>query len=418
MQAILNLNSMMAHQPWRLSAHHIALLVDPALTPHGVAHCWSLSELVHALVILSSFHALSGLVLGCGLVPEIDIQLDLALKVLDQPSPSSSSSSTSRDSETESDEEGMGMGMGMAMGTSSGGQTLSSTLAPLGASASLASVASSAEKERERSVARMIEIFNRVSFQGGEEGNGESSGGGSGEREEDEGERRRRAAEYWEATDDDPSEANPLYPVALSRSRSRSHRRSLNYSRRSLPLSPLPTLLPCADKYVHDDGPSRLHHIDFDVHSSDYSICRISDYNWTDHGYELVTQYYPLAAPLLDDLFSHTLKLTYNTFSDNQDINTQRFREAIWYYVHRLKGIFHEYYNYQDVNVVLSKRIKSLVKKVVCYPDTIGRSDFEYLDLPLTDSEKCHLILIATEASKQAELLYALRAIMRYQSER
>lgn len=280
MQAILNLNSMMAHQPWRLSAHHIALLVDPALTPHGVAHCWSLSELVHALVILSSFHALSGLVLGCGLVPEIDIQLDLALKVLDQPSPSpsSSSSSTFRDSETESDEEGMGMGMGMggAMGSSSGGQTLSSTLAPLGASASLASVASSAEKERERSVARMIEIFNRVSFQGGEEGTGTGSGdgegNGSGEREEDEGERRRRAAEYWEATDDDPSEANPLYPVALSRSRSRSHRRSLNYSRRSLPLSPLPTLLPCADKYVHDDGPSRLHHIDFDVHSSDYSF--------------------------------------------------------------------------------------------------------------------------------------------------
>lgn len=268
MQAILNLNSMMAHQPWRLSAHHIALLVDPALTPHGVAHCWSLSELVHALVILSSFHSLSGLVLGCGLVPEIDIQLDLALKVLDQPLPSSSSSSF-RDSETESDEEGVILGGGG--GGSSGGQTLTSTLAPLGISASLASVASSAEKERERSVARMIEIFNRVSFQGGDEDSGSGSGSGNGCGEEDEGERRRRAAEYWEATDDDPSEANPLYPVALSRSHRRSHRRSLNYSRRSLSLSPLPTLLPCADKYVHDDGPSRLHHIDFDVHSPDYS---------------------------------------------------------------------------------------------------------------------------------------------------
>lgn len=35
------------------------------------ADSWSLSELVHAIVILAHFHALSSFVHGCGLTPEI-----------------------------------------------------------------------------------------------------------------------------------------------------------------------------------------------------------------------------------------------------------------------------------------------------------------------------------------------------------
>ena len=33
---------------------------------------WSISEVVHALVLLSHFHALSSFVYGCGITPEVD----------------------------------------------------------------------------------------------------------------------------------------------------------------------------------------------------------------------------------------------------------------------------------------------------------------------------------------------------------
>lgn len=33
---------------------------------------WSISELVHALILLANFHALSSFVYGCGITPEVD----------------------------------------------------------------------------------------------------------------------------------------------------------------------------------------------------------------------------------------------------------------------------------------------------------------------------------------------------------
>ena len=36
---------------------------------------WSISELVHAIVIMAHYHALAGFALGCGVNPEIDTQL-------------------------------------------------------------------------------------------------------------------------------------------------------------------------------------------------------------------------------------------------------------------------------------------------------------------------------------------------------
>ncbi len=35
---------------------------------------WSVAELVHAIVILVQFHGVSGLVYGCGINPEIDLE--------------------------------------------------------------------------------------------------------------------------------------------------------------------------------------------------------------------------------------------------------------------------------------------------------------------------------------------------------
>ncbi|CAG0894323.1 unnamed protein product [Darwinula stevensoni] len=56
--SISELNRILAHRPWILSSQHIQNLMKGS---------WSLSEVVHAIVIMLHFHALSSLVHGTGI---------------------------------------------------------------------------------------------------------------------------------------------------------------------------------------------------------------------------------------------------------------------------------------------------------------------------------------------------------------
>ena len=60
------LNAYMAHQPWMVRKELVTELV------RGEAS-WSVTELVHVMVILATYHSLASLVLGLGIVNEPDI---------------------------------------------------------------------------------------------------------------------------------------------------------------------------------------------------------------------------------------------------------------------------------------------------------------------------------------------------------
>lgn len=62
---LYEINKILAHRPWLITKDHIAKLTK------GKDN-WSVSELVHALILLSHFHALSSFVYGCGITPEVD----------------------------------------------------------------------------------------------------------------------------------------------------------------------------------------------------------------------------------------------------------------------------------------------------------------------------------------------------------
>ncbi|KAG9493109.1 hypothetical protein GDO78_001174 [Eleutherodactylus coqui] len=59
-----DVNKYLAHRPWLITKEHIKSLLK---SPGG--HAWSLAELIHALVLLTHFHALSSFILGCGIYP-------------------------------------------------------------------------------------------------------------------------------------------------------------------------------------------------------------------------------------------------------------------------------------------------------------------------------------------------------------
>ena len=45
----------------------------------------------------------------------------------------------------------------------------------------------------------------------------------------------------------------------------------------------------------------------------DISTFRVQDYSWEEHGFSLINRLYPDIGQLLDDKFSCTINLTYNT---------------------------------------------------------------------------------------------------------
>eukprot|EP00042_Codosiga_hollandica_P030944 m.183536 g.183536 ORF g.183536 m.183536 type:complete len:559 (+) comp53501_c0_seq1:195-1871(+) len=65
---LLPLNSLLAHRPWDIKAAQIQALlgVGPDL--------WSRTDLVHAMLILTHFHSLSGVVFGCGIAQEPELE--------------------------------------------------------------------------------------------------------------------------------------------------------------------------------------------------------------------------------------------------------------------------------------------------------------------------------------------------------
>jgi sestrin len=90
------------------------------------------------------------------------------------------------------------------------------------------------------------------------------------------------------------------------------------------------------------------------------------EFCWEDHCFSLLAKYFPAAADALDTLFSVTFNLTYHDFGEGEvtGTDTTPFRQAVWYYVHRLFGICNDDYDYLLVNQTMDKDIKKYVKQV------------------------------------------------------
>lgn len=80
--------------------------------------------------------------------------------------------------------------------------------------------------------------------------------------------------------------------------------------------------------------------------------------------------------------------------------------------------MFHDDYNYQEVNIFLNRACKMFIKKVVCFPDTITANDFSSVGYEFEPDEKVHIALLSVESARQSELLYGLYAVIQHMNNR
>ncbi|XP_041354004.1 sestrin-1-like isoform X2 [Gigantopelta aegis] len=147
---------------------------------------------------------------------------------------------------------------------------------------------------------------------------------------------------------------------------------------------------------------------------TDIPTFRAQDYSWEDHGFSLANRLYSDIGNILDEKFNVAYNLTYYTMGDNTAVDTSSFRRAIWNYIHCMYGIRHDDYNYGEVNQLLERNLKAYIKTVTCYPERLTKKDYDGVMREFKHSEKVHVNLMLFEARLQAELLYGLRAVMRY----
>ena len=90
-------------------------------------------------------------------------------------------------------------------------------------------------------------------------------------------------------------------------------------------------------------------------------------------GYSVIAKYIgDAAARMLDEEFraAQTVSDRRVGFED-EDVDTEPYRLAIWYYTQRVCGLGHADYDYAAVNHLLSKKVKGYVKDVASRPESI-----------------------------------------------
>lgn len=103
------------------------------------------------------------------------------------------------------------------------------------------------------------------------------------------------------------------------------------------------------------------------------STFRIQDYSWDDHGFSLVNQLYNDVGILLDLKFRAAYNLTYFTMGDKANVDTSKFRRAIWNYIQCIYGIRHDDYDYGEVN-----QVNRCFSFFLCITDSFFLSIFDF----------------------------------------
>ena len=96
---------------------------------------------------------------------------------------------------------------------------------------------------------------------------------------------------------------------------------------------------------------------------------------------------------LLDAKFQTAYNLTYYTMGGRTDVDTSRFRRAIWNYIQSLLGLRHDDYNYGEIDQLLERSLKTYIKSACCFPERVTKKDYDRVLREFKHSEKVSSII-------------------------
>jgi len=408
---LATLNTILANQPWRLEPSHIGALVKRSENPQEQ---WTIAEIVHVILIMSTFHSLSSYALGCGIVPEYDCvggNCEQPPFIPSSPIEESGSSIGVLNPENISAEVLSGLGFTLEEQPEES-DTVSTTTESVISSDPIPIPSSSNRERNELEINHTSQLIRRLNLRNREERE---------EREED------RLLNYGSVSSDSSFSRAPGFDNVDEET----FTNETDVSSFSFPQEFFPNANTTPRTSIYNPPPSEdfsrfldpdveICYADFSVNSTEYSVFRLQDYCWEDQGIIMVNNYLPDIGEVLDKEFAEIRDFTdYSLFhSYRSDLDTTPLRQAIWYYVQRLFGLYKDDYEYRDINTFLNKRIKAFLKKVCCTPGEISFNDWRGVGFRLREEEKCHVNLIAVEARKQAELIYGLSCVMKWEKEK
>nr|XP_029725731.1 sestrin homolog isoform X3 [Aedes albopictus] len=333
LRAICDINKILAHRPWLLNKEHIERLTKGQ-------NSWSLSEVVHAIVLLAHFHSLSSFVFSCGLTQELDVSSQRI------------ENNNAVPQKTETEHRHLYNHHHHHLIHQNGQEAIKPPQSEVTVDALMQRMKKLSENNTECTETELSNRFKNVELQ---------------------------AAELPAVVPRDPSLELPQQ----------------------------------IGRYVDDPN---FTYQDFAKRGAENipQTFRIQDYSWDDHGFSLINRLYNDVGFYLDDKFRLAYNLTYYTIAGRTNVDTSKFRRAIWNYIQCMYGIRYDDYDYGEVNQLLDRALKMFIKTACCFPERITKTDYDSVLVELQHSEKVHVNLMIMEARNQAELLYALREIMRY----
>uniref|UniRef100_A0A5S6QF33 Sestrin n=1 Tax=Trichuris muris TaxID=70415 RepID=A0A5S6QF33_TRIMR len=143
---------------------------------------------------------------------------------------------------------------------------------------------------------------------------------------------------------------------------------------------------------------------------------KIHDFSWENQGFGVFGQLMNSTEliDLIDHGFSIVQALTYKTMGNHANVDTTKYRVAVWNYILSLFGIRYDDYNYAEVNKLLDRRMKTFIKTAACLPERVTVNLRESVMVDFSFSEKVHVNMLISEARFQASLNYFSRAVMQY----
>ncbi|KAL7058756.1 hypothetical protein AAHC03_013469 [Spirometra sp. Aus1] len=147
----------------------------------------------------------------------------------------------------------------------------------------------------------------------------------------------------------------------------------------------------------------------------------VSEFSWSEDGCMLVDRLASDLGSMLDDEFCNAYELTYNTLNTLTNVDTAPYRHAVWNFVQSLFGICHEDVRFDKLNSFFREPQRAFLKACCTRPADLCQlmpHVVRELMPALSPSEIVHVLVMVMEARQQASLMYALRAISQSQTRR